>query len=105
MKTGASFDSSSTCARISSAPSAQLMPTASSGAWEIEFQHASTVCPLSVRPEASVMVIEAMTGSVMPVSSKYFSIAKSAAFRFSVSKVVSGMRMSTPPSTSPRICS
>jgi hypothetical protein len=93
------------CGRISEAPSAQLTPTLSSGAWEMEFQQASTVWPDNVRPEASVMVMEAITGSFVPVSAKYFSMANSAALRFSVSNVVSGRRMSTPPSTSPRTCS
>ena len=81
------------------------MPAASRGACEIEFQHASTVWPESVRPDASVIVIDAMIGRRMPLSAKYFSIAKSAALRLSVSNVVSGMRMSEPPSTRPRIWS
>jgi hypothetical protein len=54
----------------------------------------------SVRPEASVMVPEIISGSLKPSSSKCSSIAKSAAFAFSVSKIVSTMMMSTPPSTS-----
>ena len=41
-----------------------------------------------------------MIGRRPPASSKYSSIAKSAAFAFSVSKIVSTMMRSTPPSTS-----
>jgi hypothetical protein len=39
-------------------------------AWRTEFQKASTVWPESVRPEASVMVPEIMTGQRRPRSSK-----------------------------------
>ena len=81
------------------------MPTLSAGACETEFQKASTVWPLRVRPEASVMVTLSMTGSLIPASAKYFSMAKIAALRLSVSNVVSGMRMSAPPSTRPRTSS
>jgi hypothetical protein len=90
---------------MSSAPSAQLMPTARQRRVADRVPARLDRLAGSVRPEASVIVIEAMTGRRMPVSSKYFSIAKSAALRFSVSNVVSGIRMSTPPSTSPRVCS
>ena len=38
-------------------------------------------------------------------SSKTFSIAKRTAFKFKVSKTVSGISKSTPPSTRPDICS
>jgi len=51
------------------------------------------------------MVIEAMTGTRTPRSSKSVSMANRAALRFSVSKVVSGIRMSAPPSRRPRACS
>ena len=56
---------------INSAPSAQLSPTENGRALLTEFQKASGVCPESVRPEASVMVPEIMTGTRMPWSSKY----------------------------------
>ena len=46
-----------------SAPSAQLRPMDSGRAWRSEFQNASAVWPDSVRPEASVMVPEIITGS------------------------------------------
>ena len=52
--------------RISAAPSAQLSPTASGRAWRTEFQNASGVWPDSVRPEASVIVPETITGSRAP---------------------------------------
>ena len=92
--------SSSMYGRISAAPSAQLRPTASGLAWRTEFQNASGVWPESVRPEASVIVPETMTGSARPRSSKNSSIANSAALAFSVSKIVSTRSRSTPPSTS-----
>ena len=63
-------------------------------AWAMEFQHASVVCPESVRPDASVIVIDMMTGSLFPASSKKFSMAKIAALRLRVSKVVSGIKSS-----------
>ena len=52
--------------RSSFAPSAQLRPTASGRAWRTEFQNASAVWPESVRPEASVIVPEIITGSRAP---------------------------------------
>ena len=62
--------SSSTCGRSCFAPSAQLKPMESGRAWRTEFQNASGVCPESVRPEASVIVPEIMTGSRSPDASK-----------------------------------
>ena len=47
-----------------------------------------------------MIVPEIMIGSFTPDSSKYSSIAKSAALAFSVSKMVSTMMRSTPPPTS-----
>ena len=88
------------CGRSCLAPSAQLNPIERGLAWRTEFQKASAVCPESVRPEASVIVPEIMSGSFAPVSSKYSSIAKSAALALSVSKIVSTRIRSTPPSTS-----
>ena len=54
--------------RISAAPSAQLRPTASGRTWRIEFQNASGVCPDSVRPDASVIVPDTITGQRRPRS-------------------------------------
>ena len=102
---GAILESSSMCARICFAPSAQLIPTLSSGACETEIQKASTVWPDSVRPLRSTMVTEAISGRRLPVFSKYCWAAKSAALPLSVSKMVSTRSKSTPPSTRPRICS
>ena len=85
-KMGAIRDSSSTCARISFGPSAQLMPTESRGAWEMEFQQASTSCPVSVRSlPACTKVSEAMTGTRRAPSSNSCWMANSAAFRFRTS--------------------
>ncbi len=67
--------SSSTCGRSCFAPSAQFRPIAIGRTWRTEFQNASTVCPESVRPDASVIVPETMTGSSTPVSSKTSLIA------------------------------
>ena len=57
---------SSTCGRRSLAPSAQLRPIASGCAWRTEYQNASAVWPDSVRPEASVIVPEIITGRRPP---------------------------------------
>ncbi len=105
VKTGARPDSSSTYGRISFAPSAQLIPTESSGTCAIEFQNASTIWPESVRPDLSVIVTETMSGTRRAPSSKSCCAAKSAALRTSVSKTVSKRRTSAPPSRSPRTCS
>jgi hypothetical protein len=48
-------------------PSAQLRPKLSGWMWFSEFQKASAVWPDSVRPEASVMVPEIITGQRRPV--------------------------------------
>ena len=90
---------------ISLAPSAQLMPTVKGFACAMEFQNASVVCPESVRPEASVIVTDTITGKRSPRSRNTSSIANKAALRLSVSKVVSGNRMSTPPSINVSVCS
>ena len=65
-----------------------------------EFQNASVVWPDKVRPDASVIVPEIMTGNSVPLASKARLIAKIAALAFSVSKIVSTMRKSTPPAMS-----
>ena len=90
---------------MSRAPSAQLRPTASGRAWRIEPQNASVTCPDRVRPDASVIVPEMMTGQRRPCSSKSVSTAKIAALALSVSKIVSIISRSLPPSTSPRAAS
>jgi hypothetical protein len=94
--------SSESHGRISSAPSAQLMPTERGRAWATEIRNASTVWPDSVRPERSVTVTEIMIGRSAPRSSRTSWQATIAALAFSVSKIVSMSRMSAPPSTSPR---
>jgi hypothetical protein len=71
----------------------------------MEFQKASVVCPESVRPEASVMVPETITGSRRPISSNTLSTAYIAALAFSVSNTVSMSRRSEPPRTSARVAS
>ncbi len=91
--------------RISFAPSAQFTPTDSGRACATLVQKASTVCPESVRPERSVMVTLIITGTRIPRCAKISSIASSAAFALSVSKIVSTRRMSEPPSSRPRTCS
>ena len=95
------FDSSSTYWRSWSAPSAQLRPKLIGCAWLSEFQNASAVWPDSVRPEASVIVPEIITGQRLPRSSNSFSTANTAALAFRVSNTVSISRMSAPPSSRP----
>ena len=87
------------------APSAQLRPTSSGFTCRTEYQNASVTWPDSVRPEASVMVPEIITGQRRPRSSNSVSSAKIAALAFSVSKIVSTSSTSAPPSTSPSACS
>ena len=101
MNVSASRESSATCGRISFAPSEQLMPTISGCACSIEFQNASSVWPESVRPERSTIVTEIQSGSSGATSCA----AAIAAFAFSVSKIVSTSRKSTPPSRRARTCS
>ena len=93
------------CGRISSAPRAQLRPTANGRAWRTLFQNASTVWPLSVRPERSVMVPESQIGSGSSPSSSRSITALMAALALSVSKMVSIRNRSTPPSCSASACS
>jgi len=56
-------------------------------------------------PLASVIVPEIHKGRRTPVSSNAASMAKSAAFPFNVSKMVSTMRTSAPPSINPSAAS
>ena len=74
-------------------------------AWRTEFQKASTVCPVSVRPDKSVIVPEIISGSRTCRRSCTCWMAKSAALALSVSKMVSTNRTSTPPSMSASTCS
>ncbi len=97
---GAIRASSSMYGRNSFGPRAQFSPTLSKGACEIEIQKASVVCPVKVRPLASVIVPDAITGTRCPDSSKNSSMANKAAFRLRVSNVVSTSSRSTPPATS-----
>ncbi len=90
---------------MSLAPSAQFRPMARGRACRTEFQNASVTWPERVRPEASVMVPEMITGQRRSCSSKSVSSAKIAALAFSVSKIVSTSSRSAPPSTRPRACS
>ena len=87
--------------RISVAPSEQLTPTTSGSACSTEVQNASLVWPERLRPLRSMAVKESQSG----VSGAVSRAAAIAAFAFSVSKMVSISRMSTPPSTSASICS
>ena len=57
--------STSRCSRSCFGPSAQLSPTMSGSAWRMLCQNASTVWPDSVRPEASTMVPEMISGSAL----------------------------------------
>ena len=74
--TGATRESSCTYCRSAWAPSAQLSPTLSGRACATEFQNASVVWPDSVRPLASTIVPEIITGSRRPSRSNSASTAK-----------------------------
>ena len=87
--------------RISLAPSEQLTPTMSGRACSTETQNASAVWPERLRPLRSMAVNESQSGSSGATSAA----ATIAAFAFSVSKIVSTSRRSTPPSASAAICS
>ncbi len=91
----------STYGRIWAAPSEQLTPTISGSACSTDAQNASTVWPDRLRPETSIAVNESHRG----ISGATSRAAAIAAFAFSVSKIVSISRMSTPPSASAAICS
>ena len=67
-------------------------------AWRTLHQKASTVWPVRVRPEASTIVPEIITGTRAPRRSKTSSRAKMAALALRVSKIVSTSRRSAPPS-------
>ncbi len=86
---------------ISVAPSEQLTPTINGSACSTESQNASTVCPERFLPERSIAVNEIQSGSSGAISLA----ATSAAFAFRVSKTVSIISRSTPPSRSAAICS
>ena len=103
-RNGAIRESSSIYGRISFGPRAQLSPIERSGKCETEVKNASTVCPVSVRPLRSVIVPETITGR-RGLLLKNSEIANSAALAFSVSKMVSTSRMSTPPATRFSTCS
>ena len=63
-----------------------------------ECQNAVVVCPDSVLPDASVIVPEIIIGISTLRSSATISIANKAAFAFRVSKIVSTIIRSAPPS-------
>ena len=98
-------DNSCIYGRIAEVPRAQLKPTLNKGACEIEFKNASTVCPDNVLPLSSVIVPEIIIGILMFLFSKTSIIAKIAALQFKVSKTVSTIKTSTPPSINPLVCS
>ena len=63
------------------------------------------VWPESVLPEASVIVPDTMIGISIPLSIATDSTAKSAAFAFNVSNIVSIKISSAPPSINARVAS
>ena len=91
--------------RISAAPSEQLTPMKSGSACSTEMLKASMVCPERLRPLLSTAVNESQSGSSPPCARKTSSIAISAALAFSVSKIVSTISRSTPPSIRACTCS
>ncbi len=97
----ATFARPSRNGRISVAPSEQLTPTINGSACSTEIQNASAVWPERLRPLLSTAVNESQSGS----SGATLAAATIAALAFSVSKIVSIMRRSTPPSRRAAICS
>ncbi len=87
--------------RISAAPSEQFTPTTSGWPCSTERQNASTVCPDRVRPLRSTIVTEIHSGRCGATSR----VAAMAALAFSVSKIVSIISRSTPPSARAGTCS
>ncbi len=71
----------------------------------MECQNAVTVWPDRVRPLASVMVPETITGTRQPVRSNTDSMANNAALALRVSKIVSTISRCAPPSSRPSAAS
>ena len=90
---------------MSAAPKEQFRPMAKSGKCATDVRNAPSVCPESVRPALSATVADKITGRVLPFCSITSAAAQSAALALSVSKAVSMMKPSTPPSISAAICS
>jgi hypothetical protein len=82
---------------ISSGPSAQFNPTINGFACAMEVRNASSVWPLRVRPERSVIVPETISGTGF--FSNASAIANNAALALRVSKTVSTSNKSTPPAS------
>ena len=100
------LDISSIYGRKSLAPKAQFKPMLNNLICETEFRNAPKVCPERVRPLLSVIVPEIITGNPSILrSSSMLSIANNAALAFRVSKMVSTIRISAPPSSKPFTCS
>ncbi len=78
---------------------------ASGWAWRTLYQKAVTVWPLRIRPDASVTVPLMISGRRSPVASNTSSIANNAALALRVSKMVSTISTSLPPSISALACS
>ena len=74
-------------------------------AWRTLCQKASTVWPESVRPDASTIVPEIISGTGTPSSRASVRTAKMAALALRVSKIVSTSRRSAPPSSRPAAAS
>ena len=72
----ATRDRTSRCSRSWRGPRAQLSPTIRGRAWRMLCQNASTVWPERVRPEASTIVPEMISGTRKPSSSKSVSTAE-----------------------------
>ena len=89
--------------RICSGPSEQLRPMARGLVWATAFQNASTFWAEIMVSPPSPTAAEMMTGRWMLSSSKMSWMATRAHLEFRASKMVSTMRMSTPPSMRERI--
>ncbi len=82
-----------------------MKPIENGAAWRTECQNAAGVCPVSSRPDRSVIVPEIMIGTTVPRFVASSEMAWIAALALSVSKIVSISNTSTDPSSNPRTCS
>jgi hypothetical protein len=89
---------------MKSGPVAQLRPMANRSRCATDTYRASIDCPASIVPIVS-METDSTTGTDRPARAKPSSMPTRAAFTLRVSCCVSRKRTSTPPSSSPSVCS
>mmetsp|Transcript_118073 Transcript_118073/g.345828 ORF Transcript_118073/g.345828 Transcript_118073/m.345828 type:complete len:202 (-) Transcript_118073:924-1529(-) len=89
----------------SSGPIVEPTPKARGLVCLMLMQKASADWPEGVRPPAAIWALITRGGRLLPSREKCSSIAKIAAFAFRQSVMPSSIKMSTPPSAKPLICS